>query len=76
MAFLAPFVASIVAFVVAYISIRRPDSIRSWMRGESIGVAPEGLREAAIEAAPTVFAVFGILFGVLSLIVCLGELFS
>lgn len=58
-----PLIASAIMFVVAFVSIRNPDGVRSWMRNRSIGILPAAVRESAESIAPVIFAIIGIFLG-------------
>jgi hypothetical protein len=59
-----PLIVSIAAFGGAFFSIRYIDRVRSWMRRQSIGVAPRRVRESAYDIAPTLFAIGGAVLGI------------
>lgn len=74
--FIVPLVLAAFAFTLALIAIRRPETIRSSMRRRSSGIAPTKVREFIYDVAPSVYAAFGIVFGIVSLILGVTEIMS
>lgn len=60
---IGPLVAAILLFSGSFVSIRYPESIRSWMRRSSLGLLPSSVRESAVDLAPTTFAIGAIVLG-------------
>jgi hypothetical protein len=74
LALLVPLMISTGAYAVAFVSILRPDAVRSWMRDRSPGIAPPRVRESGIEIAPTVYAIVGFGIGSMALLLFISTL--